>query len=293
MDYGCIWNLFKFRVWGVSKMNQESKNLWMAVIFAVVAAGLLYSHIQEKNKEVTKKYGAKTTVVFAKVGINEMAPINETQVELKQMPIEFISPSSIQDPNEIIGMVALVSFKAGEQILRNKITRPSPLTGLSIQVSPGKRAITIPVDDMRAVAKLLKPGDRVDILAAVSVGSGQNRRKEVKPLMQSVPILATGVQITNELPVLYEKNKKGDAVIIKNLTRNINFNSVTIEASPIEAQKIFFILNQNPKDLMMVLRHPSDTGPTSVRSTTSQSILGRRLPAGDNKKTQTGTRGFR
>ncbi len=271
-------------------MNQESKNLWIAVIFAVVAAGLLYSHIQEKNKEVTKKYGAKTTVVFAKVGISEMAPINETQIELREMPVEFISPSSVTDPNEIIGMVALVSFKAGEQLLRNKITKPSPLTGLSLQVSPGKRAITIPVDDMRAVAKLLKPGDRIDILAAVSVGSGQNRRKEVKPIMQTVPILATGVQIANELPVLYEKNRKGDAVIIKNLTRNINFNSVTIEASPIEAQKIFFILNQNPKNLMIILRHPSDTGPVSVRTTTSESILGRRLPA---RAKNAATRGFK
>ncbi|MGH1468899.1 MAG: Flp pilus assembly protein CpaB [Bdellovibrionales bacterium] len=276
-------------------MNQESKNLWMAVIFAVIAAGLLYSHIQEKNKEVTKKYGAKTTVVIAKVGIREMAPINETQIELREMPVEFVSPGSVQDPNEIIGMVALVSFKPGEQLLKNKITKPSPLTGLSLQVSPGKRAITIPVDEMRAVAKLLKPGDRIDILAAVSVGSGQNRKKEVKPIMQSVPILATGVQIANELPVLYERNKKGDAVIIKNLTRNTNFNSITIEASPNEAQKVFFILNQNPKDLMMVLRHPTDTGPVSVGSTTAESIMGRRFPAAKKKKRAgaAGTRGFR
>ncbi len=275
-------------------MNQESKNLWMAVIFAVIAAGLLYSHIQEKNKEVTKKYGAKTTVVIAKVGIREMAPINETQIELREMPVEFVSPGSVQDPNEIIGMVALVSFKQGEQLLKNKITKPSPLTGLSLQVSPGKRAITIPVDEMRAVAKLLKPGDRIDILAAVSVGSGQNRRKEVKPIMQSVPILATGVQIANELPVLYEKNKKGDAVIIKNLTRNTNFDSVTIEATPNEAQKVFFILNQNPKDLMIVLRHPTDTGPVSVGSTTAESIMGRRFPAAKKKRAAaSGTRGFR
>lgn len=278
-------------------MNQESKNLWLAVIFAVIGAGLLYSHIQEKNKEVTKKYGAKTTVVIAKKGISEMAPINETQIELKEMPIEFVSPGSITDPNDIIGMVALVSFKKGEQLLRNKITKPSPLTGLSLQVSPGKRAITIPVDEMRAVAKLLKPGDRIDILAAISVGKGQSRRKEVKPIMQSASILATGVQITNELPVLYEKNKRGDAVIIKNLTRNTNFSSVTIEATPLEAQKIFFILNQNPKDLMMVLRHPTDTGPVRISSTTSETLVGRRAPASKRnaartKRANARTKGF-
>ncbi len=276
-------------------MNQESKNLWMAVIFAVIGAGLLYSHIQEKNKEITKKYGAKTTVVFAKSNIREMAPINELQIELKEIPIEFVSPGAVTDPNEIIGQVALVSFKPGEVILKNKITKPSPLTGLSLQVSPGKRAITIPIDEMRGVAKLLKPGDRVDILAAVSIGSGQSRRKEVRPLMQSAPILATGVKIHNELPVLYEKNRKGDSVIIKNLTRNTKFSSVTIEATPTEAQKIFFILNQNPKDLMMVLRHPTDTGPVSVSSTTAASIMGRRRTPASSKKRKrpASSRGFK
>lgn len=275
-------------------MNQESKNLWMAVIFAVIAAGLLYSHIQEKNKEVTKKYGAKTTIVVAKKNIPEMAPINETHIEIREMPVEFIAPGSVQDPNEIIGMVALVSFKQGEQLLKNKITKPSPLTGLSLQVSPGKRAITIPVDETRGVAKLLKPGDRIDIMAAVSVGSGQDRKKEVKIIMQNVPILAAGVQIANELPVLYEKNKKGDQVIITNLTRNTQFNSITIESTPIGAQKLFFIMNQNPKDIMIVLRHPTDTGPAPAVSITTESITGRRAPASKKpKRGNQGTRGFR
>lgn len=266
-------------------MNQESKNLWMAVLFAVIAAGLLYSHIQEKNKEVAEKYGSKTSIVVAKKVIGEMDPINETHIELKEVPVEFVSPGAISDPNEVIGMVALSPFKKGEVLISNKITRPSPLTGLSLQVSPGKRALTIPIDEMRGVAKLLKPGDVVDLIAAVSVGKGQNRRKEVRTIMQNVPILATGVRISNELPVLYEKNQKGDKVIIKNLTRDTNYNSVTIEASPLEAQNLVFILNQNPKDLTMTLRHPTDTGPVYSISTTAESILGRKRAPAAKKKT--------
>jgi len=278
-------------------MNQESKNLWLAVIFAVIGAGLLYSHIQEKNKEVTKKFGAKTTIVMAKKPIGEMEPINETHIEFKEMPIEFVSPGTVQDPNEIIGMVALVSFRKGEAILKNKVTRPSPLTGISLQVSPGKRAVTIPVSDTSGVARLLKPGDRVDLIGAVSVGSGQDKQTEVKPVMQNIPILATGTRITNELPVLYEKNKTGNEVIIRNLTRDTKYSSVTLEVTPQQAQTIVYIMNQNPKDLTMVLRHPTDTGPVPVRSTTAESILGKRRkpaskPAAPAARRTSGTRGF-
>lgn len=267
----------------------------MAVFFAVLGAGLLYSHIQEKNKQVTEKFGAKTTVVQAKKNIGEMEPINETHIEFQEMPIEFVPPGAVQDPNEIIGMVALVSFKKGEAILKNKVTNPSPLTGISLQVAPGKRAVTIPISEMTGVAKLLKPGDRVDMIAAVSVGSGQNRKKEVKPIMQNIPILATGNRISNELPVLYEKNRKGDQVIIKNLTRDTKFTNITVEVTPLEAQTIIYILNQNPKDLTMILRHPTDTGPIAIRSVDAESILGKRrrpAAAAEDKKRKTGTRGF-
>ena len=273
-------------------MNQESKNLWMAVIFAVVAAGLLYSHIQEKNKAIAKKFGAKNTVVIAKKDIGEMVPINDTHIELREMPVDFISPGSIKDMREVIGKVALAPFSKGEAIIQNKIIKPSPLTGLSLQVSPGKRAMTIPVDNMRGVAKLLKPGDRIDLIASIMIGTGQNKKKIVKTVMQNVPILATGVKISNELPVLYEKNKRGDEVIIRNLTRDTNYSTITVEASPVEAQNLIFILNDNPKNLFISLRHPSDTGPIPVNiSTSTETILGRkyRKPATSKK----GQKGFR
>jgi len=112
--------------------------------------------------------------------------------------------------------------------------------------------------------------------------------------MQNVPILATGVKISNELPVLYEKNKRGDEVIVKNLTRDTNYSSITIEANPVESQNIIFILNDNPKNLFISLRHPSDTGPIPVNiSTSTETILGRkyRKPT-SSKKNKKGFKWF-
>jgi len=145
-------------------MNQDSKNLWIAVAFAIGAAAFLYSYIQEKNREVTQNFGAKITVVVAKKDIYEMQPIGENVLDIVEIPEKYKQPGTIVDPNELIGKVSLANIKAGEQILSTKVIEPSPRTGLSFQVSPGKRAMSIPADQMRGVAKLLRPGDKIDIL---------------------------------------------------------------------------------------------------------------------------------
>jgi pilus assembly protein CpaB len=258
-------------------MNQsDTKTLWISVGAALFAVLMLYSWMQAKNKEVTTKFGKRKTVVVAKQDINEMYPLDETVVEVIEVPEDYVAPQALTDPSELRGYVALTPIIKGEQILRTKISQPGALTGLSYQVSPGKRAITIPIDAMRGVAKLLKPGDRIDMIASVVSGSGQNQKREVKALMQNVIILATGTNIQNQLPADYELDKSGTNYLIKSLTKNTNYDSITIEASPAEAQKLIFIMATNPSDLFMTLRNPSDTGPIGGALTTSvEDVLGR------------------
>lgn len=275
MDYGRPWNLFECQLWRWS-VNQESKNLWIAVAFAAAAAACLYGYIQEKNREIAKQYGAKTTVVIAKQDIIEMEPIDDSKLEIIEKPIDFLEPGSVTDPNDIVGKVALVSIKKGEQVLKTKITEPSPVTGLSLEVSPGKRAVSLPVDEIRGVAKLLKPGDRIDILTAITTGKGQDQKREVKTLMQNVPVLATGKRIRNSLPALYTKDNKSKVFDFISLNGNTSFGSVTIEATPLEAQNLVLIMSENPSNIFVTLRHPSDSGPIGFsRTSTSSSLLGR------------------
>lgn len=255
--------------------SSDTKTLWISVGAAMFAVFLLYSWIQEKNKQVTEEFGKRKMVVVAKADINEMYPLDETLVEVISIPEAYVAPQALTDPSELRGYIALTPIVKGEQILKTKISQPGALTGLSYQVSPGKRAITIPIDAMRGVAKLLKPGDRVDLIASVTSGSGQNQKKEIKALMQNVIILATGTNVQNSIPADYELDKSGKNFLIKSLTKNTNFDSITIEASPAEAQKLIYILANNPQDLFMTLRNPSDTGPVGKMTTTLDDVLGR------------------
>jgi pilus assembly protein CpaB len=258
-------------------MNQnETRTLWISVGSALFAVFLLYSYTQEKSAELTKKFGAKERVVVATKDIQEMETIDETMLQMVERPVDFIQPTAVKDPERAVGLVALAPIKKDEQILESKILEPGPATGLSLQVSPSKRAVTLPVDEVRGVGKLLKPGDRIDLIAALDIGRGTAQHREVRTLMQDVPILATGVRISNELPRLYERIGKED--FIKNIRSDTSFNTITVEASPKEAQDLIYILSTSPGSLFMTLRHPSDRGKHPLPVATVESVLGKVNP---------------
>lgn len=255
-------------------MNQnETRTLWISVASALFAVFLLYSYTQEKSAELTKKFGAKQRVVIAAQDINEMETIDETMLQIVEKPVDFIEPQAISDPELAVGMIALAPIKKDEQVLQSKVIKPGPVTGLSLQVSPSKRALAIPISETNGVAKLINPGDRIDIIAALDVGKGLNQRREVKTLMQDVVVLATGPRVVNELPVLYEKVGKDE--FLKNLRGDMNFTTVTVEVSPEESQDLIYLLSTSAGSIFLTLRHPSDHAKKRFTESTIDSLLGK------------------
>jgi pilus assembly protein CpaB len=267
-------------------MNQnEARTFWISVGFALFAVFLLYSYTQEKSALLTKKFGAKQRVVIAAKDIEEMQTIDETMLQVVERPTDFVEPQAVTDPEAAVGLVALAPIRKDEQILQNKILKPGPLTGLSLQVAPSKRAVTLPVDETRAVARLIVPGDRIDLIAALDVGKGLNQHREVRTIMQDVTVLATGPRIVNELPVLYEK--QGKDIEGTNLRMLNPFNTITVEASPKEAQDLVYILSTNPGSLFLTLRHPSDHATKPLPEANVDTLLGKISPEMMNMQQRT------
>lgn len=256
-------------------MNQnETRTLWISVGSALFAVFLLYSYTQEKSAELQKKFGAKQRVVVASKDINEMETIDETMLSIEEKPVDFIEPGAYSDPEPAVGMIALAPIKEGEQLLQSKVIKPGPITGLSLQVSPSKRALAVPVNETNAVARLLKPGDRIDIVAALDVGKGVQQRREVKTIMQDVVVLSTGMRIVNDLPASLEKQGKDSWQVIP-LRDDMTFTTITVEASPEESQDLIYLLSTSPGSIFMTLRHPSDHTKKRFPESTIESLLGK------------------
>lgn len=255
--------------------NNESKNLWISLGLGIVSAVILYSYSQEKESELQKKFGSSKSVVVAKEDIAELQTIHNSNLEIKDIPSEFVPPDAVSVPDDIFGRVAAVPIKKGQMIFENSLYALGPDTGISLLVSPSKRAITIPVDEVRAVAKLIRPGDRVDILAAVDAGKGTTQRREVKTILYDVPILATGVSVVNNIPRVFELDASGKNLTQYSLTGDTKYNTITVEVNTKQAQDLVYMLSTAPSNLFFTLRNPNDRAPVKdLPSATADSVLG-------------------
>lgn len=254
----------------------ESRNFWISIMAGIFAAFLMYSSVTERNKQIDTKFGTSSTVLIAKEDIAEMQTIYENMVEIDTRPTVYVDPDAIKTPEEVAGTVAAIPIKKGQQLVRSKLLTPGPDTGIALQVAPTKRALTIPIDEMRAVAKLIRPGDRIDVSAAVDVGKGTNQRREVQLIMQDVVVLATGVSIMNNIPRVVELDANGRSMTQIALTGDSKYSTITIEASPKEAQDIIYILSTSPGNIFLTLRNPNDRAvPPRLPSSSAESVVGR------------------
>lgn len=256
-------------------MNNESRTLWISVVAGLFAMFLVYSFLQEQKAEIVKPYGGKMNVVVATKDINELQTIDDTMIEVQERPQSFVEPAAVKNPEEIVGYVAVAPIKKGEQILHTKLLQPGPETGISLQVQPMKRAIAVPINEYTGVARLIRPGDRVDIIAAVDVGKGTNMRREVATIMLDVPVLATGINVVNNIPRVFEMDdaNKINQIVLSGDTK---YSSITVEVGPKEAQDLAYLMAMSAGNIYFTLKNPNDrTSAMRLPSSTAESVLGK------------------
>lgn len=263
----------------------ESRNLWLSIGAGVFATFMLYSYSQEKKSEIEKLAGDKVTVVVARDDIREMDNIYDNVLELKQKSRSEVEPDYYDKIPDVVGGVAAIPIKKGQTLTKNKILEPGPETGMALQVSPGKRAVTIPVNDDRANARLIRPGDRVDIMAILDTGKGVNQKREVTVLMSDVIILATGVNVNNNLPRTIERDPSGRGLVQTTLTGDTKYNTITIEAKIEEAQSLIYLTANNQNSLYFLLRNPHDRKPLPITASVTAEDIQRRTSGRDPSST--------
>lgn len=256
--------------------STETRNLWLSIMAGLFAAFMLYSYSQEKKAEYDQKYGSTKRVVIAKEDIADQQTIYDNMLETVERPSEFIEPDAVSIPDEVVGNVAAIPIRKGQQIVKNKLHTPGVDTGIASQVAPNKRAVTLPVDEVRGAAKLIRAGDHIDIMAAVDVGKGVNQHREVFLFMQDVPVLATGVSIANNIPRVFELDASGKNVNQITLSGDTKYSTITLEANIKEAQDLIYLLSTSPGNIFLLPRNPSDRNPVrQLSASTVENLNGR------------------
>jgi pilus assembly protein CpaB len=263
----------------------NSRALVISLVMSVVAVFFVRSYVESIEEESNRKYGTQLLVMVAKSDIKEMETLTEKSLEYKEIPKRFLEPAAVSaDPREkdedargkdlrkFAGSIAVVPIKKGEQVTLNKITEPSVRTGLSPQIAPGRRAVSISVNDLTGVAKLVKPGDRVDVVGVIDIGLGKEN-KFARTFLQDVVILATGRNVTNNPARTVETDPFSGKERIKSLSEDLSFNNVTIEVDSNQAQMLALLQSSNEAILFLTLRHNDDSERVTTAPMTYRDLL--------------------
>jgi pilus assembly protein CpaB len=170
--------------------------LIVGVLIAAVAAGAAWRYLDSADQ---RAYGdAKLVKVFrvakdipkGTAGENALA---EDMVESANIPQEFRPATALTQGNlnSIRGKVALVDLSAGQVLVDGMFVDPRVATvSFAERIPAGQVAITISVDQVKGVASLLVPGDKVNLMLLVQAEGGAGT--EARYLFQNVNILAIG-----------------------------------------------------------------------------------------------------
>lgn len=250
----------------------NSRAFTLSLIIAGIAVFMVYSFLEGREAQFVEEYGNPSPVVMASVDIKELELIDDRKLKIQNVPKKFQMPGHFKKIEELYNTIAAVPIKEGEQITRPRITYPGAQSGLSRQISVGKRALSVQVSENQAVSKLLKPGDRVDVLAVIDYAGGKKERVKVKTVLQDVLVLSTGLQVTNNVPVVNLQTSETEVRELKFNTYT-NFNTVTLELSPFEVQKMIFLVGAG-SGIFLTLRNNDDKAIERMSGTRLFDVLG-------------------
>lgn len=227
--------------------------LVIAAACGLAAVVLINNYINQKTEEEKKKVLARqeslSTVVVAREDIPANTPLKEAMLAETKVNKNILQPRAATSIDRVVDKITLVPFSRGEQVLLNKIALSEEGGGsLSTKVPSGKRAITIPVDNISSVGGMIRPGDHVDIVGMVPVPAMSPEGKQVTqmtsmPLFQDVLVLAVGQEFGTGA------GKKGEVKASSSL--------ITFALPPEQANLVAFVQEQGR--IRLILRSPGDT----------------------------------
>lgn len=162
------------------------------------------------------------------------------------------------DMSKLIGTVVRHPITAGEPVTQGSLVSPGDRGFLAAALTPGMRAITVPVDAKSGVAGFVFPGDRVDMVLTQDVeGDDGPGLKASETILRNLRVLATDQSTTQE------KGENGETIVKA-------FSTVTLEVTPTIAEKV--AVSQTIGTISLTLRSLADTETELERAIASGSV---------------------
>jgi pilus assembly protein CpaB len=212
-------------------------------LIAVLAGGGLaygtYSYLQ--NVPVKTVTVPTTRVVVANADLSLGRALRKEDMVAIEWPSSSVPDGAFDDPAAIVDRGLIVSVVRHEPILSAKLASKEAGSGLPPIIPPGKRAVSVRVNEVIGVAGYVLPGTHVDVLATANPGT-RSEDITTKVVLSNVEVLAAGTRLEQDTP-----DGKPMQVTV-----------VTLLVTPDESERL--TLAGTEGKIQLALRNPLDTG---------------------------------
>lgn len=219
--------------------------LIMALVFGILTAFGTFKYL-DNLKETYRASGNYAKVAVAAQTIPARTLIQEQMLKYVELPVEYITAGAVVDTKDAVGKLARGDIYPDEQILHSKlVARDDPDAGLAGKVNTGRRAVTVAVNPVSALAGMVRPGDRVDVITTFNT-EGNPTQSLTSTIIHNVPVLAVDANTATGNP------------------RDEAPATVTLQVTPTQAQEL--VLATERGSIRLTLRSPDDSQATPIPS---------------------------
>lgn len=242
-------------------MATSSNKNWFILLAALGVGGLAAmstkNYIAQKIEsiEAKDKDKAMVKVVVAKQDLDKGSVLSGENMATRDIPKEWVHSDAITPDqfNRADGARLALPANAGEPVLWAQVENEKA-GSFSTKLEMGRRAVTLPVDEISSISGMLAPDDLIDIIVTVQKDS----RSYTFTLLQSMRVLATGTKVSQT-----DTDEDG---------KPSTFTTVTLDTSPEDAKKL--IAAREVGRITALLRSPTDAASVSLSRAEANDLLG-------------------
>jgi pilus assembly protein CpaB len=142
---------------------------------------------------------AHTEVLVARTDLPTGTFINEQHVRWQTWPDDNLPDGYLikgqADQTKLFGSVLRRAAATGQPVVRSQIVKPGDRGFLAAVLTPGHRAYTIKISAASAIAGLVFPGDRIDLILTQKIGKNQ---QVSETLLSNLRILAIDQSLNDQ-----------------------------------------------------------------------------------------------
>jgi pilus assembly protein CpaB len=245
----------------------QNKKIIQLAISAIMALLFVNFYLKQKEQSIANAYGM-VEVLAASRDIPPNSLLTPENLTIKQVPERFMEPGAIivkipaQALARVQGKITIAALPEGAQLMQSNMTEPSmEKTGVSPLLPPGKRGYLLRLGNLD-VARLILPGDRIDIMATFSVHQNNSNSKATYTILQNILVLGVGKELKKSKEDVSRKKENEEGLVL------------TLAVDPTEAERLALAQNESQGEISVIVRPHGDMEIKPLPGITPNHLLG-------------------